>query len=145
MPSAHCDSSGSSGSGDQMPDFDGVHDRDACSLSEHNRIDCGQPMLMLFVLLSRARNATDCHYFGHAHTFIQTHPPPPSLTFTPINFALGKGFRLFGGRRFLSRCECSTCWCHAQPLCPARFKGFFGPRCRLAQRCNEIFLNNHTN
>lgn len=46
MPSAHCDSNGSSGSGDQTLDFDGVHAIDDSSLVEHNKIDCGQPMLM---------------------------------------------------------------------------------------------------
>lgn len=48
IPSAHWDSNGSSGSGDQILDFDGVHDIDVCSLLEHNNIDCGQPMLTAF-------------------------------------------------------------------------------------------------
>lgn len=44
MPSAHCDSNGSSGSGLQTSDFDGVHDfDDVGSLWEHNS-DCGQPI-----------------------------------------------------------------------------------------------------
>lgn len=52
MPSAHCDSNGSSGSGDQTLDFDGVHAiDDDSSLLEHNNIDCGQPMLMDFCCL----------------------------------------------------------------------------------------------
>lgn len=53
MPSAHCDSNGNSGSGDQMPDFDGVHDLDDVgSLLEHSSTDCGQPMLMPFHLVT---------------------------------------------------------------------------------------------
>lgn len=44
MPSAHCDSNGSSGSGLQTSDFEGVHDfDDVGSLWEH-KIDCGQPI-----------------------------------------------------------------------------------------------------
>lgn len=53
MPSAHCDSNGSSGSGDQTLDFDGVHAiDDVSSLLEHNKIDCGQPMLMDFQFIT---------------------------------------------------------------------------------------------
>lgn len=48
MPSAHCDSNGSSGSGDQTPAFAGVHVDDVDgSLMGHNT-DCAQPMLMPF-------------------------------------------------------------------------------------------------
>lgn len=44
MPSAHCDSNGSSGSGLQTSDFEGVHDfDDVGSLWEH-KSDCGQPI-----------------------------------------------------------------------------------------------------
>lgn len=69
MPSAHCDSNGSSGSGDQMPDFDGVHDLDdAGSLLEHNNTDCGQPMLMPFQF-----NRTKTHTHPHSGTIALPH------------------------------------------------------------------------
>lgn len=69
MPSAHCDSNGSSGSGDQMPDFDGVHDLDDVgSLLEHNSTDCGQPILMPFQLKPHKNPA-------HPHTHTQSLTP----------------------------------------------------------------------
>lgn len=93
MPSAHCDSSGSSGSGDQIPDFDGVHDLDDVgSLLEHNSIDCGQPMLMPFQLTAQ-------HIQAHAKSDTPDRTPASllrsiknqmRLTETLFHFSLGK-------------------------------------------------------
>lgn len=75
MPSAHCDSNGSSGSGLQTPDFDGVHDfDDVGSLWEHKSTDCGQPMLMPFQIY---HNTTLSNFNS-----IQKLPTNTTFTFT---------------------------------------------------------------
>lgn len=52
MPSAHCDSNGSSGSGDQMPGLAGVHDADDDGSRMGHNTDCAQPMLMPYFFFS---------------------------------------------------------------------------------------------
>lgn len=74
MPSAHCDSNGNSGSGDQMPDLDGVHDLDDVgSLLEHNSIDCGQPMLMPFQLTTATHTTPQYRENAPHRSFSLTH------------------------------------------------------------------------
>lgn len=86
MPSAHCDSNGSSGSGDQMPDFDGVHDLDdAGSLLEHNNTDCGQPMLMPFQFNRTKTHPPHTPPLLHRRTNTLT-PHPTDQTSTPLDY-----------------------------------------------------------
>lgn len=93
MPSAHCDSSGSSGSGDQMPDLDGVHDLDDVgSLLEHNSTDCGQPMLMPFQLTAQHIQYTpsDTHTRPNARFSITFNYKPDAVNRTLFHFSFDK-------------------------------------------------------